>query len=407
MIRTALVTLCLVLLFSECQSQSRPRYVLLVSFDGFRFDYVDKFNAPNFKKFIKAGVAAEGLIPSYPSKTFPNHYTLVTGLVPGHHGIVDNSFYDPSLHRKFGMSDTLAVMDASFYGGVPLWNLVQEQGLKSASLFWVGSEAPIGGKWPDYYLAYDESMPDRARVDQVMEWFRLPADARPRFVSLYFEVVDTEGHTYGTESKETAAAVKHADTILGYITDELTKLPFEVNVVIVSDHGMLELALKQETYLIVDEILGTGNKDLQVISTGTQVHIYGENLDSLFQHLKERELHFKVLRKPEFPVQWHYHSDRVGDVLLVADKGYYFRMKPFDAAKLPPGSPNVFGVHGYDADVVPEMKGIFYAMGPHIAKGKIISAFRNIHVYPFLARLLGVDPPETDGDPRVLKKVLR
>src|SRR5688500_9149888 len=164
------------------QAKDTP-YVILVSFDGFRYDYVEKYDLPNFKSFIKKGSASDGMIPSFPSKTFPNHYTLVTGLYPGHHGLVDNAFYDPTLHQYYAIRDRAAVHNPAYYGGTPLWQLAQQQGLKTASFFWVGSEAPIQGKYPDYYFDYDESVPNKKRVDQTVAWLKLPPTERPHFIS--------------------------------------------------------------------------------------------------------------------------------------------------------------------------------------------------------------------------------
>src|SRR5882762_1845619 len=198
--RIVIVLLLFITHFSLAQNTASP-YVVLVSFDGFRYDYVSRFHPPNFEKFIHEGTAAEGMIPSFPSKTFPNHYTLVTGLYPGHHGLVDNQFYDPELKIKYSIRDKAVVQNPAFYGGTPLWILAKRQGVRSASCFWVGSETVIQGEKPDYFLDYDEAFSNDKRVQQTLEWLKLPEKERPHFITLYFSLVDTEGHDTGPNSE--------------------------------------------------------------------------------------------------------------------------------------------------------------------------------------------------------------
>src|SRR3954470_10796464 len=161
--------------------------VILISLDGFRWDYPSKAPTPNLNRLMARGVHARNLIPSFPSKTFPNHYTIVTGLYPGHHGIVANNIFDPPTGRTFAAAKRAEVQDPMWWGGTPLWTLVDKTGRFSAPLFWVGSEAPHGGVMPRYWQPYDESRPAQARIDQMFAWLDLPADQRPVFLSLYFE----------------------------------------------------------------------------------------------------------------------------------------------------------------------------------------------------------------------------
>jgi alkaline phosphatase D len=203
--------------FHQAFSQEEKAYVLMISFDGFRYDYVDQYPTPNFDAFIKKGVAANSLIPSFPSKTFPNHYTLVTGLYPANHGLVDNTFYDKSRDVIYSMNKKELVQDFYFYGGLPLWQHAQNFGMKTASYFWVGSEAPIAGNLPSYHYAYDGSVSNNKRIKQVEKWLKLSEEQRPQFISLYFSLVDSEGHQYGPISPQTAQAVTEADKLLGEI----------------------------------------------------------------------------------------------------------------------------------------------------------------------------------------------
>jgi len=390
--------------FAACAQQKDRPYVILISFDGFRNDYVTKYNLPNFKQFIKNGAAAEGLIPSFPSKTFPNHYTLVTGLYPGHHGLVDNHFYDKDLALAYTMRNRNMVENPKFYGGTPLWQLAQQHGLKSASCFWVGSETPVQGEFPTYYYPYNESMPNKKRVDQVIDWLRLPKKQRPQFISLYFSVVDSEGHSTGPNSEELKNTTLEADSLLGYLMQGLKKIKLPVNVILVSDHGMYELEQKEETYITLSKFINLADTTVRIVNGGTQAHLYTKNVDSLYNALKAVEKNFVVFKREDFPARWNYNHPRVGDVMLVATPGHYIQINSRNFGRLQ--SP-VFGVHGYDPDEVPEMQGIFYAHGPNIKAGTTIPAFKNVHVYSFVALLLRLTPPKTDGDVNVLQPVYK
>ncbi|HEY0778290.1 MAG TPA: ectonucleotide pyrophosphatase/phosphodiesterase, partial [Gemmatirosa sp.] len=217
-----------------------PATVVLVSFDGFRADYLDRrLPLPAFARLEAAGVRARALVPSFPSKTFPNHWTLVTGLRPGHHGIVANAFWDPVRQGEYRIRDTAAVRDASWYGGTPVWALAERAGIRTGTVFWPGSEAAVGGVRPSHWLRYASALPDSARVDTVAAWLALPAAARPRFVALYVSVADDSGHAAGPDAPATDSAIVEADRTLGRLLDRLDAMPGgnDVNVVVVSDHG--------------------------------------------------------------------------------------------------------------------------------------------------------------------------
>lgn len=398
-----LLLICLFTLQKSVAQKQTP-YVILVSLDGFRYDYVTKYNPPNLQTIIHEGAAAEALISSFPSKTFPNHYTLVTGLYPGHHGLVDNSFYDPTQKKGYGMKDRKAVEDASFYGGTPLWQLVQQHGMKSASFFWVGSEVSIHGKYPDYYLKYDDHFPNEKRVDQVIEWLKLPEPDRPHFISLYFSLVDTEGHNYGPNSKQLKQSVLKADSLLGRLTSELKKIKLPVNVIIVSDHGMVELKQDKSTYLTLNKMFNIKDTSVVFVNGGTQTHFYTRKPDSLYQLLKKQEDHFKVYKSSQFPSRWHYDHPRSGDVLMVAEPGYYIQVNERNLSEAAAASP-VFGAHGFDPMMVKDMYGIFYAVGPNIKTGVTVKPFENIHVYPFIAKIMGLKTPTIDGNIKVLESI--
>lgn len=401
--------------FFVCSSiaQGQTPYVVLVSFDGFRYDYISRFDAPAFKAFAAKGIQAEGLIPSFPSKTFPNHYTLVTGLYPGHHGLVDNSFYDTTRHQFYGMSNSDRVRDPYFYSGISLWQLAKQHHVRSASFFWVGSELTDPGLQPDYYLTYNKKVPDSTRVEQVLTWLQLPEDQRPHLITVYFSSPDDEGHLYGPSGDETRAAVANADGLLDMLVKGLQKIDLPVNVVLVSDHGMRELKHLPETDIFLDEIMPAKPGSIKISNGGTQAHIYTRNAhtrDSLYAVLKTKAKahHFQVFKQKDFPKAWHYQNARSGDLLLTADDGYYIRdvsRKEF-FEKVKEGS--TFGVHGYDPATVKDMRGIFLAQGPNVRSGMSIPAFQNIHVYPFIATLLKLPIPEgIDGKISVLEKIYK
>jgi alkaline phosphatase D len=400
---------CIVLLcpFVYGQKKNTP-YVVLISFDGFRHDYVEKFNAVNFKSFMKKGTQAEALIPCFPSKTFPNHYSIVTGLYPGHHGLVDNTFYDPAREEFYEMKIRKRVTDKYYYGGVPLWRLARQQGLKSASFFWVGSESQDSDLNPDYYHQYDESIPDTVRVQQVLTWLRLPESERPHFITLYFSSPDHEGHLYGPSSDQAKKAVLRADEILGIFMHELEKIKLPVNVITVSDHGMLGLKKIPETYIFLDEILNIKDSTIKIANGGTQAHLYVEDdlrRDSIYMVLKRHAKNFSVYSQQDFPSEWHYSTQRSGDILITANPGYYIIDKKREKFLATVQSGTDFGVHGYDPRSVKDMLGIFYAYGPNIKAEKKIPAFQNIHIYPLVAKILNLSIPPIDGDAKILENI--
>ena len=385
--------------FVQAQKKDQP-YVILVSFDGFRHDYVSKYDLPNFKAFVKKGASAEGLIPSFPSKTFPNHYTLVTGLYPGNNGLVDNSFYDKKLNVRFTMQERELVENPAFYGGTPLWQLAQQHGLLSASCFWTGSEAPVLGEYPTYYSLYDEKFPNEDRITMVLDWLKLPKEKRPHFISLYFSLVDTQGHKTGPNSTELKETLLVADSLLGKLMDGLAKIKLPLNVILVSDHGMMELKQEEKTWIILNTLFNVDDATLTLVNNGTHAHVYTSSADSLYSILKKQEQNYKVYKKEMFPERWHYSHDRVGDILIMANPEFQLQVKP---RKMNDSGAETFGAHGFDPQASTDMYGIFYAAGPNIKPGKKIKAFENVHVYSFIAKILNLTPPKSDSDIKVLE----
>jgi predicted AlkP superfamily pyrophosphatase or phosphodiesterase len=407
------IVFLLAVMLLAVSGSAQPRrlpYVILVSFDGFRTDYAERFNLPNFKAFIRDGASSEGLIPSFPSKTFPNHYTIVTGLYPGNHGLVDNHFFDPEKKKPYSMRNRDAVTDSAYYGGTPLWRLARQQGVRSASYFWVGSELKEEGLHPDYYYDYNQAVPFGDRVDQVIRWLKLPEKERPHIITLYFSSPDTESHKYGPLAEETKQKVMAMDSLLGNLMQRVDSTKLPVNVILVSDHGMSELTEQPETYIFLDELVTTREGTVIVSNGGTQAHLYTTSetkSDSLYTCLKSKEKDFTVVRRKDFPVQWHYDHQRAGDLLIVASPGKYIVTGDPVKLKQQMNTGAKFGVHGYDPDQVPDMYGIFYAKGPNIKPGSRLKAFRNIHVYPLIAEILQLRIPKIDGQLRELQAIYR
>lgn len=390
--------------------QEKVPYVILVSFDGFRYDYVEKLNLPNFKAFIKKGTQAEAIIPCFPSLTFPNHYSIVTGMYPATHGLVDNSFYDSARNTSYRMSDKEKVGDPYYYGGTPLWQLTKQNGIKSASYFWVGSELNDEKLRPDYYFPYDDKVPFQSRIDQVIAWLKLPEKERPHFITLYFSSPDHESHEYGPLGEETKKKVVQVDSLLGNLMKRLSEIKLPINTILVSDHGMSELSVEPETFIFLDELIDINNKSIRITSGRAISHFYVDDpakADSLYNVLKKQEKNYVIWKKKDLPARWHYQSPRVGDLVMIP-KPYHCiqrsgRAKLFQEEK--PGQK--FGVHGYDPAEVKDMQGIFYAQGPNIKAGQKIPAIPNIDVYPFIAKILGLKLPPIDGNPNTLKKIYK
>jgi alkaline phosphatase D len=380
--------------FSYSQS-SKDAYVVLVSMDGFRWDYEKQFNLPNLKQIAKEGVHAKSMKASYPSKTFPNHYSIVTGLYPDHHGIINNVFYDAALNESFSLSSN-AKNDSRFYGGNPIWNLAEQQGVKTASFFWPGSD--IDKRNPSYFKSYNGKIPYGARIDTVMKWLQLPEKQRPHLVTLYFDEPDHTGHNFGPLSQENKKMVIKMDSIMGELSRRLDQLAIgkQINLIIVSDHGMADIS-NDKKVAVLDYLKPEWLGYKEVINPIMSLQAKPGFNDSIANALKKVP-HIKFWKSNEVPRRLHYGTNpRVHDFVIEAEKGYSLVSKESTHIK--------GGTHGYDNNEK-DMHAIFYAKGPAFKINKTVKTFPNISVYPLLAHILGLQIGEIDGKFSEVKNML-
>jgi len=381
-------------------AQQAKHYVILVSLDGFRYDYAAEYGARNLEHMAAEGASApEGMIPSFPSVTFPNHYTIATGLLPEHHGIVENNFYDPARKQSYASRNPDTVRDGSWYGGVPLWSLAEKQGMRSACFFWPGSEAEIAGERPSYYLHYDNAVPDEQRIDQVIAWLKLPEAQRPHFITLYYFEPDHTGHSYGPESPETGDAVRHVDALIGTLMADLKTVKLPVDLIVLADHGM---ATVEGDWIDLDKYADLS----KFVTVGSLLYAPDEAAaEHAYEQLRGASDKFVVYRRRDVPAYLHYNSNaRIGDPVVIPTGPYLIRAHAPAPGKdeAPPK-----GDHGYDPAKMKSMRAIFYAEGPDIRAGYKVAAFENVDVYPLIAHILGLRIGKIDGTLEPVRGMLR
>ena len=376
--------------------------LLLVSLDGFRADYLDLGITPNLARLAAGGVRAQWMAPSYPVLTFPNHYTLVTGLLPDHQGIVHNTMQDAAL-GGFKVSDRMAVGDSRWWGGEPIWVGAAKAGMPSAALFWPGSEADIAGLRPTRWLPFDDGMPLAARVDLMARWLSEDMSTRPRIAVMYLETVDEAAHAHGPHSPEAHAAVRALDAALGRLLGALEssgRRP-HVNLVVVSDHGMATVPPGQvvavEDMVVLDEaaVVTVG----QVIGIAPRAGYEA----TVTQRLLGAHAQYDCWRKSELPPRWRYGSHpRIPPIVCQMHEGWDALARTSIAAR----PLHDRGSHGYDPGS-PQLRALFVAQGPAFRAGATLAPFANVDVYPLLARLVGIEVAPNDGDMRTLTPALR
>jgi len=384
-------------IFSSCNNvvdsshETEKPYVVMLSMDGFRWDYPEKVETPNLDHIEKIGVRADASIPCFPTKTFPNHYSMATGLYPDNHGIVQNSFYATDLGKYYSISNRESVTDPDFYFGEPIWTTAEKQGVKSASYFWVGSEAPHDGLFPSYHLDYNGSIPFEKRIDGVIEWLNLPEEKRPHLIMWYIQEPDGIGHDVGPDHIETAKMIEYLDSLVGVFNQKISELSIsnQVNVIITSDHGMGQVE-KDRTVFLYDLIEKDWCENIDGANPVFSIDVKDEYYDTAYTILSTIN-NITTWKKDSIPERLHFgRSDRVKDFVVVADSSWSLRKS---------SRKNAYsgGAHGYDNKNI-DMHAIFYAYGPKFKKNHKHSKINNIDIYPLICEILDITPQKVDGN---------
>ncbi|MEQ2352454.1 alkaline phosphatase family protein [Pseudoalteromonas piscicida] len=391
--------LALLVLTSQAAYAAKEQTVVLISIDGMRWDYIEKHGAPNLKAMAAKGVRAQKLMPVYPTKTFPNHISIITGLLPVNHGIVDNNFCDKARKNEcYSMGK--GMRDSTWVNGIPLWNLAKMQGLKSATYFWPESDARFNGMTPDYYFHYSKYSEYQGRVDQIIQWLSLPKAQRPRFVASYFSLVDSMGHEFGPDASQTRDAVKQLDELMGQLQTRLSKLEQEINLVIVSDHGMAHVNPEQS----IDVSTLPQNDNFIVKNTGPRLLIYAkpavtsEQIATYKQRLQQAANGRYTVLNDEQLAGYHYNKGtRVGDIVVQTNAPAVFTNE---------GKAMYLGTHGYA--YTDDMAATLIAVGPAFKQGLSLEKVNNLDIYPVLAKVMGLKLlSKVDGDGKTLMPAIK
>ena len=385
------LTLCLItfaITINSCcgEGQQKRNLTIVVSLDAFRWDYPTIYNTPWLDSIAANGVAAT-IVPSYPSSTIPNHFTLATGLVPDHHGIVNSQFWAPEKGELFSMGDSATRYNPYYFGGEPIWVTAKKQGVKSASIYWVGSDVAIQGLYPDYYLRWDNEprLTYPQRVDEALRIAKLPESERPSLLMVYFDEPDWTTHHYGPIAQESEAVIEELDSLMGILYRGLKELDYGVNLIVTSDHGMTEIS--DEKFISIEQSVNPDWVERIVSTNPTSIFCKEGCRDSLFNQLSKVK-HISVWRKEEVPAHLNYGtSNHLGDLIVAPDLGWQFATTPR----------GLNGAHGYDINE-PDMQIIFRACGPDFKRGYTLPhSFSNVDLYSILAELLKIEPAKTDG----------
>jgi len=390
---------------NDLDKQDLP-HVVLVSLDGFRWDYQDRFATPGMDRLAATGIRAASLQPVFPTVTFPNHYSIATGLNPSSHGIVANSFPSRDRQRWYSLGDPAAVGDGTWYGGEPAWVAVEAAGMVAATYFFVGSEAAIGGIRPTYWEPFDGSVPGDVRVDRVLEWLNMPDDTRPHFIAVYFGDADSVGHQFGPDSVEIAVTVAELDRLLIRLLDGIDQSPVsgEVTVILVADHGMSTYQPGSEV-LVLSDVLDLSA--MSVVGGGAYAFLFQEQPD-LARAVQVRDAinavwqHGHAWLRDEAPAAWQVTPEsRFPDIIVQADAGFRVVESPGQLAQLP------VGLHGW-APGFTDMQGIIVAAGPRLPRGVAIDSVSVLDVYPLVLEILDIPlVAPIDGDPQALAGLLQ
>ena len=374
----------------NAMAAGRDTYTVIISLDGLRWDYLDTYDVPFMQQLAREGVKAV-MQPSFPSKTFPNHYTLATGLTPDHHGIITNTFWDRERGVEFSLGNKDTRSKGYYYGGDPVWLTAKHQGVKTATVFWVGSDVAIQGEHPTYWLDYQtQQIGFEERVDEILRLLRLPEKDRPHLVMAYFEEPDRSGHNYGPMHRLTRRAIEDMDLLLSKMWARIQLLPIasQVNLIITGDHGMTSVDPKR--FVDIDDVLPKHWYERFCNDYPTLIYAsapqYVDSICDALQHVD----HIRAWKKADIPAYLGYGTNKnMGDVVVLPDVGWLFADKPSKKQR---------GSHGFDHTAA-DMQVGFRAVGPDFKVGyEKPDRFRNVCIYPLLCYLLGVTPSPNDGN---------
>jgi predicted AlkP superfamily pyrophosphatase or phosphodiesterase len=404
--RLAILLLLLLPLVQSRAAEAAP--LILISLDGFRWDYSELHpdESPTLRRLKRDGVAARALVPVFPSNTFPNHYTIVTGLYPAHHGIVNNDFFDPTLGEYFHYNQPKSVHDPRWWGGEPIWVTAIKQGKKAAASFWVGSEAPVGGVRPTFWKPYDYKIPFETRLEELVGWLKLPPAERPAVVAWYFEETNSAGHRFGPDSPQLANAVKLLDERMAVMIARLHGEGIEPNWVIVSDHGMTTTS--DARVVVLEDHLDLKNIRIDSDGSAAALRPVDDNVEAVLAAFKD-VAHVKAYRAEDLPAKFHFKDNpRIAPVWILPDEGWHVEMRASrDKLRVRyPEKGYLGGDHGYDPALT-TMRGTFIAQGPAFRRGVELPEVENIHIYNLLCAALKLKPAPNDGDDRLVKAALR
>ena len=415
-VRQLFLTLLGLLLFTQfAVAQTSPKpikdlkpTVILISLDGFRPDYLDKHPAPTLRALAERGVRAKWMTPSFPSLTFPNHYAIATGLYPDHNGIVGNNIYAPEFNETFSMSKKEEVQNGRWWLGEPIWVTAEKQGQRAGAFFFPGSEAEISGKRPSIWKPFDDNFPNFERVDTILSWLDLPRAERPTMITLYYSDVDHGGHDAGPDSDDVKQAIARVDAALSRLVEGLkARRIFErVNLIIVSDHGMVRLDPRQ--VVVLDDHFDLSMAQ-QVVWNSGMVQIFPKpgTSEAIYAALKAKAPHVSVYRKPEMPTRFHYGtSKRIGEIVVLAEEGWTINSRERYRPPDPSAPVSYRGGHGFDHELE-SMRALFVAHGPAFKRARMVEPFANVDVYNVMAKILKLKPARNDGNPATVKAVLR
>ncbi|MDA0987325.1 MAG: ectonucleotide pyrophosphatase/phosphodiesterase [Bacteroidetes bacterium] len=389
---------CLQISFSQ-----EVNYTILISFDGFRWDYLNRGITPNLDKLKANGVSAESLVPVFPTKTFPNHYTMVTGLYPDNHGIILNEFRDIKTNEIYRIWDTNQVTNPKWYKGETIWEIAKKQNIISASYFWPGSELKDITRQPNYFEKYEHTRPYERRVEGVLNWLQLPIERRPKIITMYFDATDSKGHRYGPNSKEVNDAISKLDSIVGSLVEGLEKLNLlsKTNLIITADHGMTEVSKNR-----IEKIYNLVDKDVMLEWSEAFLFVWpkSDKVDEVYSLLKSKESHFTTFKRDEIFMKYNFGKNEfIPPIVLVADLGWILAAKEPTEKEL---ERFLIGNHGFKNNEK-DMHGIFVASGPSFKKNFQTKILRTIDIFSVLCKISNLNPPKNiDSDIKKIEHIL-